>query len=201
MFLETVEKETPLRDAPKSGHLVIVEANHERSNNIELLTEIRERPKRLYSLNDATDIQQARDFTEHWQAIHVEANSGMTEELRDVEKVSRAAAQIENPPWSRKIEFKLANPSDINSDPAIEIQIFRPVRAGICYGVSPANMLETGRINCLDDALCLQLEAAGAEKSERVFSRASEAPAVDQFSYFMAKLHSSHLVAKRNNFN
>jgi hypothetical protein len=138
---------------------VIVEANHERGNDIEFLTEVWERMKRVDLLNDAADTEQARDFPKHCQAIHVEANSGMTEDLRDVEKVSCAAAQIENPLGTRHVEFKLANPPDVNSDPAIEIEIFRPVRAGICYSVSPANLLETGRIDCLDDALCLQLEA------------------------------------------
>ncbi len=75
---------------------MIVEANHERGNDIEFLTEVWERTKRLDLLNDAADTEQARDLPEHWQAIHVEANSGMTEELRDVEEVSCAAAQIEN---------------------------------------------------------------------------------------------------------
>ena len=125
----------------------------------------------------------------------------MTQELRDVEKVSCTAAQIENPLGTRQVEFKLANPSDINSDPAIEIEIFRPVRAGICYSVSPANLLETGRIDCLDDALCLQREAVRAKHSERVFSSARQTPAVYQFLYFMAKSHNPHLVAKQDNFN
>ena len=111
------------------------------------------------SLNDAADTEQACDFPEHWQAIHVEANSGMTEELCDVEKVSCAAAQIENALGTRHVEFKLPNPPDVNSDPTIQIEIFRPVRAGICYGVSPANLLEASRIECLDDPLCSQLEA------------------------------------------
>jgi len=92
MLREIVQKEFPLLDSPKSGHLVIVEANHERGNDIEFLTEVWKRTKRLDSLNDAADIEEVRDFPEHWQAIHVEANSGMTEELRDVEKVSCAAA-------------------------------------------------------------------------------------------------------------
>jgi hypothetical protein len=141
---------------------MIVEANHERGNDIEFLTEVWERMKRLDLLNDAADTQEARDFPEHWQAIHVEANSGMTEELRDVEKVSRAAAQIENALGTRYVEFKLANPPDVNSDPTVKIEIFRPVRAGICYGVSLANLLEASRIECLDDPLCLQLEAVRA---------------------------------------
>src|SRR5258708_37109188 len=138
---------------------MIVEANHERRNDIEFLTDVWEWMKRLDLLNDSADTEQARDFPEHWQAIHVEANSGMTEELRDVEKVSCAAAQIENALGTRHVEFKLANPPDIDSDPTIEIEIFRPVRAGICYGISPANLLEASRIECLDDPLCSQLEA------------------------------------------
>jgi hypothetical protein len=141
---------------------VIVKANHKSGNDIELLSEARERTKRIDLLNNAAHPEQARDFPEHCQAIHVEANSGMTQELRDVEKVSCAAAEIENALGTRQVEFKLANPSDIHTDPTIEIEIFRPVRAGIGYGVSPANVLEASRINCLDDTLCLKREAARA---------------------------------------
>jgi hypothetical protein len=180
---------------------VIVEANHEGGNDIESLTEVRERTKGLDSLNDAADTEQARDFPEHWQAIHVEANSGMTEQLRDVEKVSCAAAEIQNPFRSRQIEFKLANPANVNSNPAVEIEILGPVRAGICHPVSSANLFELDWINCLNDALCLQREPVRTQHSERVFSRAGQASAIDQFLYFVAKSHNSHLVAKQDNFN
>src|ERR1043166_1357311 len=138
---------------------MIVEANHEGCNEVEFLTEVRERTKRLDSLNDAANAEQARDFPKHRQAIHVEANSGMTEKLRDVQKISCAAAEIENPFRTRQIEFKLANPSNVDADPAIEIKIFRPVRAGICYSVSSANLLKTSRIDCLDDPLRFQRKA------------------------------------------
>src|SRR6266850_2742657 len=159
MLRQIIQKEFPLRDSPKTGHLVIVEANHESGNHVEFLSETRQRTKRLDSLNNTADTEQARDFSEHRQAVYVEANSGMTEELRDVEKVPYAATQIENALGTRHVEFKLANPPDVNSDPTIEIEIFRPVRAGFCYGVPPANLLEASRIECLDDPLCLQLEA------------------------------------------
>src|SRR5882724_2654927 len=162
MLREIIEKKFPLRDGPKSGHLVVVKANHERGNDVEFLSETRQRTKRLDLLNDAADTKQTRDFPEHWQAIHVEANSGMTEELRDVKKVSCAAAQIENALWTRHVEFKLANPPDVNSDPTIEIEIFRPVRAGVFYDVPLANLSEASRIDCLDDPLCFQLEAGRA---------------------------------------
>lgn len=201
MLRQIVQEKFPFRDVPKSGHLMIVEANHESANHVEFLPETRQGTKRLDLLNNAPDTEQTRDFPEHWQAIHVEANSGMTEKLCDVEKVPCAAAQIENALWTRHVEFKLANPPDVNSDPTIQIEIFRPVRAGICYGVSPPNLVKTSWIDCLDDALCLQLKTVRAQQPEGAFSRASQTLAVDQFSYFMAKLHSSHLVAKRNNFN
>jgi len=141
---------------------VIVEANHERGDDIEFLTDVWERTKRFDSLNDPVDTEEACDFPEHRQTIHVETNSGMTEKLRDVEKVSCAAAQIENALGTRQVEFKLANPPDVNSDPTIEIEIFRPVRARICYDVPPANLLEASRIDCLNDPLCLQLESVQA---------------------------------------
>jgi hypothetical protein len=106
--------------------------------------------------------EKSRDFAEHGQLVYIKANSGMTEQLRDVKKVSCAAAQIHNPFRSRQVEFELANPSDVNSDPAIEIEIFRPVRAGICDRVSPANLFELDWIDCLNDALCLRREAVRA---------------------------------------
>src|SRR6516165_4749075 len=135
---------------------MIVEANHEGGNDIEFLTKVRERTERLNSLNDATNTEQACDFPEHRQAIHVQANSGMTKKLRDIKKVSCATAQIENLFGPREVEFKLPNPPDVNSNPAIKIEIFRPVRAGICYGVSLANLLKPSGIDCLNNALCLK---------------------------------------------
>ena len=57
MLRQIIEKEFSLGDAPESRHLVIVEANHERGNDIELLPEVREWTKRVNSLNDAADTE------------------------------------------------------------------------------------------------------------------------------------------------
>ena len=110
----------------------------------------------------------------------------MTKELGDVKKISCAAAQIENLPGAGNVELKLANPFDIHSDPPVKIEILRPVRTGICYGISLANLIETSWIDCLDNALCLQREPVRAQHTKGVFPRARQAFAVDQFSYFMA---------------
>src|SRR6476660_1804897 len=127
MLRQIIQEKFPLGDAPKSGHLMIVKANHESGNHVEFLSETRQWTKRLDLLNNAADTEQPRDFPEHRQAVHVEANSGMTEELRDIEKVPCAATQIENALGTRHVEFKLANPANVNSNPAVEIQVFGPV--------------------------------------------------------------------------
>ena len=102
---------------------------------------------------------------------------------------------------TRHIEFKLANPPNVNSDPAVEIEIFRPVRAGICHRVSLANLLEPAGSIVSMTRFVSSGKRFARKQSESMFSCASQALAIDQFSYFMAKLHSSHLVAKHNNFN
>jgi len=201
MFDQIVEKKFPLRHAPKSGHLVIVEANHERGNEIKFLSEALERPKRLDSLNNAVHPEQACYFAKHRQTIHVETDSGMAEQLRDVKKVSYAAAEIQNLLRSAQIKSNLANSADVHPNPAVKIEIFWPVRSGICYCISLANSLETDWINSLDDALCLQREPLRAQQPERMFSRTGKAAAIYQLLYFMAQSHNSHLVAKQNNFN
>ena len=88
MFLQVVQKKFPLRHAPKSGHFVIVKADHESGYHIEPLSEIRERTKCLDLLNNAAYAKQACNFPKHRQTIHIKPDSGMADQLRDVEKVS-----------------------------------------------------------------------------------------------------------------
>src|SRR4029077_7375201 len=113
----------------------------------------------------------------------------MTQELGYVQEISRAAAKIENAPGTRQIEFGLANSPDVYSDPTIEIEIFRPICAGICDRVTLANLRETNRIDRFDDPFFIQREPASSEKPERMFPRADQAPAIYQLPYFMSKSH------------
>src|SRR6266436_1955336 len=109
MLRQIVEKKFPLGHAPKSGHLMIVEANHEGGNEIESLSEAWERTKRLDSLNYTAHAEQECYFAKHRQTIYIKPDTGMTEQLCDVEKVSCATAEIQNPLRSRQVEFKLTN--------------------------------------------------------------------------------------------
>ena len=113
----------------------------------------------------------------------------MTQQLGYVEEISCAAAQIEDAFGTRQIEFDLANPANIDSDPAVEIEIFWPVCAGIGHHVALANLSETNRIDRFDDPFFIQREPTGSEQPERMFPRADQAPAIYKLSYFMSKSH------------
>jgi len=121
--------------------------------------------------------------------------------LSNVKKVSGAAAEIENTFRSRQIKLELANPANVNSDPTFEIEIFRPVRAGIFNSISLTDLLETSGIHRLDYPFRLQWETLRVQQSERMFPGAGQAAAIYQFLHFVTKSHVGHLVAKRNNFN
>src|SRR6266436_1840905 len=189
MLCQVVEEEFPLRHLPETRHFVIVKANHEGSDEIEFLSKVGEGTESVDSLDYAVDTEESRNFPEHGDAIHIETKSGMTEQLRYVEEVSCPAAEVQNALRARQIEFELANPTDVNSDPTLKIEIFRPVRAGICDSISLTNLLETSWVDCFDDPFCIKREAVGSQQSERVLSRAGQAPAIYQLSNFVAKSH------------
>ena len=113
----------------------------------------------------------------------------MTQQLGYVQEVSCAAAKIEDALGTRQIEFDLANSPDVDSDPAVEIEIFRPVCAGICDSVSLANLRETNRVDRFNDPVFIQREPASSEKPEGMFPRADQAPAIYKLPNFMSKLH------------
>ena len=170
---------------------MIVEANHKGSYKIEFSSEVGEGTERFNSLDYAVDTEKSRNFAEHGQSVYIKTKSGMTEQLRNIEEVSCATAEIQNPLRSRQIEFELANPADIDFDPTLQIEIFRPVRAGICDRVSPTNLLERSWIDCFDHPFCIKREAISSQQPERMFSRTGQALAIYKLSYFVAKSHST----------
>ena len=111
----------------------------------------------------------------------------MTQQLGDVQKISGAAAQIENPPGARQIQFDLANPPDVDSDPTIQVEILRPVCARICYRVTLADLPEPSWIYRFDDSILVQRKPTRSKEPERVFSSADQTLPVDELAYFMSK--------------
>jgi len=189
MFCQIVEKEFPFGNFPEIRHFVIVEANHESRNEIEFLSKIRERAKSVDSLNYTADSEQPRNFPKHRQTVHIKAESRMPQQLGYVEKISCPAAKIEDALGTHQIEFNLPNSTNVDSNPAIKIKILRPVCAGIGDGISLANLLESHRIDCLDDPLLIKRKSSSPEKSERVFPRADQALAIYKLAYFVSKSH------------
>jgi hypothetical protein len=189
MFCQIVKKEFPLRHFPKARHFVVIKANHKCRNEIEFLSEVGQRSKSFDAPDNATHAQQARNFPEHREAVHIKPQSGMTEELSDVKEIPCAAAKVEDALRARQIEFELANPANINPDPTVKIEIFWPVRARVRDGISFTDLLETNWIDRFDDPFCVKPKLLRSEKSERMLPRAGEAPAIYKLSYFMAKSH------------
>ena len=163
MFCQIVEKEFPLWHLPKVRHFVVVEANHECSDEIEFLSKIWKRSESFDSLDYAANAEQARNLPEHGQAIHIKAKSRMTQQLGYVQEISCAAAKIKDALGTRQIELYLANSPYVDSDPTIEFEIFRPLCARVGDGVAVANLLETNWIDCFDNPFFVERESTGSE--------------------------------------
>jgi hypothetical protein len=54
---------------------VVVEANHESGDDIELLSKIGQRPKSFDSLDYTANAEQACNFPEHGQTVHIKTES------------------------------------------------------------------------------------------------------------------------------
>ena len=168
---------------------MVVKANHERGDEIKFLSEVGQRPKRFNLLDYAANAEQMRNLPEHGQTIHIKPESGMTQQLRYIQKIACAAAKVENALGPRQIELGLANSANVDSDPTIEIEILGPVCARIGYCVTLANLPEPDRIDRFDNPVFIQREPASPEKPERMFPRANQAPAIYKLPYLMSKSH------------
>src|SRR5439155_3618956 len=94
----------------------------------------------------------------------------MPQQFGDVEKIPRTAAKVENAFPARQIELDLAYPSNVDADPAVKIEILRPMLAGIFHGIPLANLLESGWVDCLSNALCLERKSIQPQNPESMFT-------------------------------
>src|SRR4030095_13605975 len=172
MFGDVIEKKIPLGHSPKIGPSVAVEANHKGGNEIEFSSYVGEGTKSFDSLDYATNAKERCDFCKHRYAVQIETKSGIPEQLGDVEKISCAAAEIENALSARQIELDVTNPANVYGYPAVEIEILPPVLGGIVDRVPLANLLESDRIERFNNALFLERKAVRPKRSKRVLSRA-----------------------------
>jgi hypothetical protein len=188
MFGEVIQKEFPLRHGPKIGLFMVIEADQEGSNEIES-SQVGKGIEGFDLPDHTTHAEQARYFSKHRESIQIKAETLMAKQLSDVEKISRAAAKIENAFRARQIKFNLANPADVKLDPAVKVKVFGPVSVWIFNGVPPTDLLETLRIDRFDHSLRFERKSFRQEKPKRVPSCARQALTIYEFFNFMTKSH------------
>ena len=170
---------------------MIVETNHERGDEVEFMSEIGKGTKGLNARNHARHTEQVSDFGKHRDVIHIEAKPLVSEQLRDVQKIPDTATKIEDVLRPRQIEFNFANAANVDVDPSVEVEIFRPIFARIFDSVAPANLLEPVGIDCLDHSRRLEAKTVRPKKPERVPSGAGQASAIYKLLKFMGKFFES----------
>lgn len=172
MFGDVIEEKIPFGHSPKIGLSVAVEANHEGGDEIEFSSQVGKGTKSLDSLDHATNAEERGDFCKHRYPVQIQTKSGMPEQLGDVEKISRAAAKVEDALPARQIELDVTNAANVYGDPAVEIEILSPVVSRIVDRVPLANLLESDRVERFNNALFLERKAVRPKRSKGVFSRA-----------------------------
>jgi hypothetical protein len=189
MFGNVIEEKIPLGYSPKIGPSVVVEANHKGGDEIEFSSQVTEGTKCLDSLDYATNAKQRGDFCEHWYAVQIETKSAVPEKLGDVEKISCAAAKVEDALRARQIELDVTNPANIDGDPPVEIEIFPPIVRGLVDRVTPANLLESCGVDCFNNAFFLERKSVRPKRPERVLSRTGYSLAAQKLFYLVAESH------------
>ena len=87
------------------------------SDEIEFFSEIGQRCLRMDSRDDSANPEQLRRAAEKQLFIYVQAESFVAKEAADVEKITGAAAQVENIKRRRAIEPQVLDMLDVNADP------------------------------------------------------------------------------------
>src|SRR5207302_8437400 len=126
MTREIIEKEIPLAHAPKPTAIVIVETNHEGSDEIEFAPEVRQRREGFDVTDDSFQSEHARHFRIHRHFVGIETDRAMPEPFANVEEIARARTDIENISAPSVIEFEVAHMAEIDLHPLFQIEIFRP---------------------------------------------------------------------------
>ncbi len=190
MFGKIVEEKFPLRHAPHIGLFMPIEADQERSDEIEF-SQVGQGIERFDRPDHATHPEQPGNISKHGELIQIEPEPFVAKQLSDVEKISRAATKIENAFRSRQIELDHANPADVDIDPSFEIKKFGPVSAETFDGVPLANLLETLAVDRFDHSLRREGKTVHLKKPERVPSGAGQSSAIHKFLKFMGKFFDS----------
>src|SRR5438445_7937983 len=95
MFGEIIEKKFPLWHAPDIGLCMAIEADKERSDEIEV-PQVGQRLERFNLPDHTTHAEQAAKVSKHGKVIQIEPEPFVAEQLSNVKEISCTAAKIEN---------------------------------------------------------------------------------------------------------
>ena len=182
--LKIVEEKRPLLWPPERLTLVPVEANHERSDEIKLPVESRERLECLHARDHALQPEHAKHFAEHRDVIEIKPEGAMAKPMTDVEEVAGSRPEIENALPSAPVEFELLHPTEIDVHPPIQLEIFSPASARILNGVAIVDRLELDRVDLPDDLLDIESKnkAPGQNHAPKVPSHAGHETRICEFA-------------------
>ena len=91
----------------------------------------------------------------------------MPEQFVDVEKISGAAAEIENARRRSIVETQLAHTLQIDSNPMLEIEVFRWRIAGIVDRILAANLFKLVRVDRFDNGIGADADGKPAIADDR----------------------------------
>ncbi len=119
---DIVDEKFPIDRRPLDPFTVFVacypmETNAMSSDEIEFSSKIRQGGLRPDSGDDAIDTEELSCAAKERFVVRVKAKSFVTEDTTEVQKITRAAAKIENLEWGRAIEPKILHALDVDTDP------------------------------------------------------------------------------------
>src|SRR4030095_16440278 len=114
-----------------------METNAMSGNQVEFFAQIRQGRLCIDSRDDAANAEELGRAAEKRFVIRVKAETFVTEELAEVEEITRAAAKIQNVERRRPIEPEVLHPLYIHANPVVRVLVsvnlsrVRPI--GIMY--------------------------------------------------------------------
>ena len=87
------------------------------SDEIEFFPKIRQRRLRIDSRNEPANAEELCRAAPKWVVVRIQAESFVTKEMAEIEKITGATAQVENVKWRRAVEPQILDVLDVDADP------------------------------------------------------------------------------------
>src|SRR5205809_4953390 len=124
----------------------------------------------MHQSDNARKIKEGSGGAEERHVVGIEDENLVAEALADVEKITGAAAKIDNPDWWRAIDPKILGTLDIDLDPVNNIFEAVDPRRAWPIGILLPQLLELRAIQCFQNALFVD----GMRSATEMFERAGE---------------------------